>query len=99
VVLDPGTVSDFYRKQIRDNLALIAQTASSVAGHPVQVQLGPDSSATPADAPAAQSGVPDARPVSNSAGEDLMQRLQREPVVRSFLDKFPGPVKAEKIDT
>ena len=29
--------------------------------------------------------------------EDVLERARREPAVKSFLDTFPGPVKAEKI--
>ena len=92
LVLDPGTVAEFYRRQIRENLSIVAQAASAVVGRPVRVQLGQEAPQTVADAAAAQT------PASSSSGEDLMERLQREPVVRSFLDVFPGPVKAEKID-
>jgi DNA polymerase-3 subunit gamma/tau len=92
VVLDPGTVNEFFRRQIRENLSVVAQAAAAVVGHPVRVQLGQESPQPAVDAPPARI------PVSSSPGQDLMQRLQQEPVVRSFLDVFPGPVRAEKID-
>jgi hypothetical protein len=31
--------------------------------------------------------------------DELLEKAKREPVVKSFLDVFPGPVKAEKIDS
>ena len=30
---------------------------------------------------------------------DLLEKAKREPIVKSFLEVFPGPVKAEKTDT
>ncbi len=98
VQLDLGAVSDFYRRQIRDNLELIAQTASFVVGQPVRVQLGQDSSTGSTEAAAVSTAVQAPHPITNSGSDDLLDRLQREPVVRSFLDMFPGPVKAEKIE-
>jgi len=92
VTLDPGTVNEFFRRQIRENLPLVAQAATAVVGHPVRVQLGEEPPQAAADAPSVRT------PVSGSSEEGLMQRLQREPVVKSFLDVFPGPIKAEKID-
>ena len=36
---------------------------------------------------------------ANDAAEDaLLEKAKQEPVIKSFLDVFPGPVKAEKID-
>jgi hypothetical protein len=92
VTLDPGTVNEFFRRQIRENLPLVAHAATAVVGRPVRVQLGQELPQAAADAPAANT------PVSGSRDEALLERLQREPVIRSFLDVFPGPVKAEKID-
>jgi len=37
--------------------------------------------------------------VENRPELDLLEKAKREPVVKSFLDVFPGRVKAEKIDT
>ena len=91
VVLDLGpSFTDFLRRQLRDNLAMISEAASRVVGRTVQVQfedLAPD---TPGPRPAAgAANQPD--------GMDVLEIARREPAVQSFLDAFPGPVKAEKI--
>ena len=91
VILDPGpSFNDFLRRQLRDNLAMISEAASRVVGRAVQVQF--------------EDLVPDApgpRPAADSAGQsaelDVLEIAKREPAVQSFLDAFPGPVKAEKI--
>jgi DNA polymerase III subunit gamma/tau len=88
VVLDPGGISDFYRRQVRDNLPLIARAAAQVVQRAVHVRIG-DDPITPERVPA-KSAEP--------GQEDILDKLKREPVVRSFLDAFPGPVKAEKLD-
>lgn len=91
VILDLGqSLSDFLRRQLRDNLAMISEAASSVVGHPVQVQF---EDLVP-DAPKPQSA---ADAVRQPAEEDVLEIARREPVVQSFLDAFPGPVKSEKI--
>jgi hypothetical protein len=87
VILDPGVVNDFYRRQVQENLALITEAASSVVRRPVQVRLG-DEPASPT-APAAGSVDPKIA---------ALERAKREPVVRSFLDVFPGPIEAEDLD-
>lgn len=89
VVLQAGTAGEFIRRQVKDNLASIAEAASRVVGSRVAVVLG-EPSARPAPA------VADVR-TPGPAGEDLLEKAKREPVVQSFLDVFPGPVKAEKI--
>jgi DNA polymerase III subunit gamma/tau len=90
VVLDVGSSSDFARNQIKENLPAIAEAAAKVIGSKVIVVLG---AAEPKPAPNPQT-MRD-KPSEN----DILEKAKREPVVRSFLDVFPGPVKAEKIDT
>ena len=92
VTLDPGSSTEFLRRQIRENLALIAQAASQVLGRPVKVHLGAVTGPAKVSAPAPQPPPP--------AGSmlDPLERAKREPVVRSFLDVFPGPVKAEDLE-
>lgn len=94
VVLEAGSANEFYRRQVRESLALIGQAASRVIGREVKVRLhegvvGENSEkaggTNPADA--------------NVPVIDVLERAKRDPVVQSFLDTFPGPVKAEKIDT
>ena len=91
VILDPGTAGEFVRRQVNENLGDIAEAASKILGSRVTAVLG----------------EPELRKESNrgeaknkpSSGEDLLEKVKREPVVRSFLDVFPGPVKAEKINS
>ena len=92
VTLDPGSSTEFLRRQIRENLALISHAASEVLGQPVKVHLGTMAGPAKALAPAPPP------PPSASATADALERAKREPVVRSFLDVFPGPVKAEDLE-
>ncbi len=98
LTLVPGQASDFIRRQIKENLPAISQAACKVAGRKVNVVLGNGSGGEP---PQRQTG-PRASPGDPSAGgmaeSDILEKAKREPVVKSFLDLFPGPVKAEKID-
>jgi DNA polymerase-3 subunit gamma/tau len=89
VVLEPGSASEFVRRQVKENLSDIAQAAARVVGSRVTVIL--------AEMEAQQTSNPRALRDNPSEG-DLLEKAKREPVVRSFLDVFPGPVKAEKID-
>ncbi len=90
IVLEPGTASEFARQQVKDNLPAIAQAATKIVGRKVSVILGETESPQEPGAGRAHSNPPES---------DLLERARREPVVRSFLDVFPGPVKAEKIDS
>jgi DNA polymerase-3 subunit gamma/tau len=90
VVLQPGAANEFVRRQIRDNLADITQAAIRVIGSNVKVTLGEPESRADADATVMQNNRPDEG--------DVLETAKREPIVKSFLDVFPGPVKAEKID-
>jgi DNA polymerase-3 subunit gamma/tau len=97
VVLDPGGASEFFKGQVQQKLPVIAQAASRILGYKVTAALGtvllqPGPKAGPVRTPAPQSRQDDA-PTG-----DLLEQAKREPVVKSFLDVFPGPVKAEKID-
>jgi hypothetical protein len=87
LVLDLTRLNEFFRRQIRENIASIAQAASLVAGRSITISLLHEL-ASPAKAAAA------APPLT-----DILERARREPIVQSFLDRFPGPVKAEEIDS
>jgi DNA polymerase-3 subunit gamma/tau len=91
VILDLGQPpNEFLRRQLKENLPVIARAASSAVGRTVQVVLDE----VQAEAPKLQPGHAAA---AKPAEEDVLERAKREPVVQSFLDTFPGPVKAEKI--
>jgi DNA polymerase-3 subunit gamma/tau len=91
VILDPGpSLTDFVRRQLRDNLAMISAAASRVIGRAVQVQLEDP-------VPNASVPQPPVEAARQPAEMDVLEIARREPVVQSFLDAFPGPVKAEKI--
>jgi DNA polymerase-3 subunit gamma/tau len=90
LILEPGTAGDFVCRQIRDGIPVIAQAAEKVTGSKVTVVLEETGSR--------QAEKPESK--SNPAPEhDLLEKAKREPVIKSFLDVFPGPVKAEKIDS
>jgi DNA polymerase III gamma/tau subunit len=90
VVLQPGSANEFVRRQIKDNLTAISQAATRVIGSKVNVVLGELESRPEANPQTAQTDRVDE--------PNLLEKAKREPVVKSFLDVFPGPVKAEKID-
>jgi DNA polymerase III gamma/tau subunit len=90
IVLEAGTSSEFVRKQIKENLSAITEAASRVVGNKITVLMG-ESEPRPASNASAMTDKP--------SENGLLEKAKREPVVRSFLDVFPGPVKAEKIDT
>jgi hypothetical protein len=49
-----------------------------------------------------RTGQNSAKPRNSSDNDpeaDLLEKAKREPIVQSFLDIFPGQVKAEKIDS
>jgi hypothetical protein len=90
VIFDLGDPpNEFLRRQLKDNLVVIAQAASQVLGRTIQVYVDN----VPACAPPAGA----AAPKSPLKQEDILERAKQEPAVRSFLDTFPGPVKAEKL--
>lgn len=91
VVLDLGqSPNEFLRRQLKDNLADVAQAASAAVGRTVQVLLDE-----------VQTEAPRPQPVVSAAGEpseeDVLERAKKDPAVQSFLKTFPGPVKAEKL--
>jgi DNA polymerase III subunit gamma/tau len=90
IVLDVGASSEFIRRQIKENLEILSQAASKVVGKKVMVMLG-EAESRQAPNPSVMSDQP--------SEPDVLEKAKREPVVRSFLDVFPGPVKAEKIET
>lgn len=90
LILEPGPASDFVRRRIKDNLSIITQAAAKIIGSKVTVVLEESESR--------QEENPQSK--SDSAPEsDILEKAKREPVIKSFLDTFPGPVKAEKIDS
>ncbi len=93
VILDPGRATEFFRKQVKENLPAICQAASRVVGRNVRVVLGDSPSTEDAQRPATPTTT-----LSSLSSEDILEKAKREPVVKSFLDVFPGPVKAEKMD-
>ncbi|HYK90611.1 MAG TPA: DNA polymerase III subunit gamma/tau [Acidobacteriota bacterium] len=93
VILDSGDASEFSKRQVKENLPVISQAASRIVGRNVRVLLGE----RPASESAQQSPTTGAAPLDLSAG-DVLEKAKREPVIKSFLDVFPGPVKAEKMD-
>lgn len=93
LILDLASLNDFYLQQIRENLSVIAQAASAVVGQSLKVVIGNDK----ASVTSGGGQLTPTRPESE-APMDTLDKAKREPVVRSFLDTFPGPVKAEEID-
>jgi DNA polymerase III subunit gamma/tau len=91
VILDIGQPpNEFLRRQLKENLAVIAQAASQALGLQVQIafdDVTPDAAKSPASPPNAR----------GFAEQDLLERVKKDPAVQSFLDAFPGPVKAERI--
>ena len=87
LVLDLTPVNEFFRRQIKENTSVITQAASQVAGRPVTISFL-QGLASPVKAASASAPV-----------ADVLERAKREPIVQAFLDRFPGPVKAEEIDS
>lgn len=90
VILDPGNTGEFVRRQIKENISIITQAASKIVGTKVSVTIS-----QPAPKTASNQTLKE-NPFSK---DELLEKAKREPVVKSFLDVFPGPVKAEKIDS
>jgi DNA polymerase-3 subunit gamma/tau len=91
VVLDLGGANEFVRRQLKDHRDVIAEAASAVVGREVRIRLGDDPLPAPRQAAASEAAASVPPP-------DLLEDVKREPIIRSFLDTFPGPVKTEKID-
>src|SRR5438034_2494002 len=92
VDLDLGSASDFHRRQIKENLVAIAEAASTVLGRNVKVTIGKEPAAP------AREGNPSVARADPGVKTDILERAKREPVIQSFLDTFPGPIKAEDLD-
>ena len=90
VALDLTGANDFIRRQLSDNLEAISAAASTVAGKIVTVVLEQEEASDPK--------VPEVAgpPPAAESPADPLERAKRDPVVRAFLEVFPGPVKAEK---
>lgn len=93
LLLDLGQISDFYRRQIRENIPLITRAASEVLGRQVIVRIGEATTQEKTPDPVSRSGSPDERK------PDVLERAKKHGAVQSFLEVFPGPVKAEEIDS
>ena len=91
--LDLGPISEFYRRQIRENLPVIAQAAAEVFGRTVTVQISGSPPQERPPAPVNRSDPPETQK------PDVLERARKQGAVQSFLEVFPGPVKAEEIDS
>jgi DNA polymerase-3 subunit gamma/tau len=91
VILEPGDAGEFVRRQVKDNLPDITQAACRVLGSKVMAVMG---ESEPPAGPSRESTRND-----SPSNDDLLEKAKKEPVIRSFLDVFPGPVRAEKIDS
>jgi DNA polymerase-3 subunit gamma/tau len=91
VILEPGNAGEFVRRQVKDNLPDITQAACRVLGIKVMAVMGEPE---PPAGPSSENSRND-----SPSNEDLLEKAKKEPVIRSFLDVFPGPVRAEKIDS
>jgi hypothetical protein len=94
VLLESDTISDFCRRRIKENLPAIQQAAEKVAGRKVAVILS-----EPVSGEGRSPSDPKPEPAVSPEGGDLLEKAKREPVIKSFLDIFPGPVKAEETDS
>jgi DNA polymerase-3 subunit gamma/tau len=91
VILDLGQPpNEFLRRQLRDNLPALVEAACQVLGRSVQIVLDETASDAPRaqQTPAVDTRLPE---------ENILNRARKDPEVQSFLDTFPGPVKAEKL--
>jgi DNA polymerase-3 subunit gamma/tau len=91
VILELGSTNEFLRHQIKENLPAIVQAASAVVGKKVTVLM--EEPSRPPQISAKPQNHSDSDPEA-----DLLEKAKQEPIVQSFLDIFPGQVKAEKID-
>ena len=90
VTLNLADTNGFYQKQIRENLPLISEATSRVAGRRIRVELHVGD--READSAANQ------EPQQLASDDDVLARAKREPVVQSFLDMFPGHLRAEDLE-
>ncbi len=92
LLLNVASVNEFFRRQIRENLPVIARAAEEVLGRSVTVKMDlPQESAV-------EPGPDNARQGSQNPKPAVLERARRDPVIQSFLELFPGPVKAEEIE-
>ncbi len=92
LVLNVDSVNEFFRRQIRENLPVIARAAEEVLGRSVTVKMNSPQESAVAQAPDnADQGSQNPKPA-------VLERARRDPVIQSFLELFPGPVKAEEIE-
>ncbi len=99
VILEIGSANEFFRRQVKENLAVLSEAASAAIGRPVRaVVSGEQFARNPR--PAESRAAPGTGKVSPEAVPrvDPLERAKRDPVVQSFLETFPGPVKAEDLD-
>jgi len=92
IYLDMGEANEFLRRQLSENLDVITRAASAVVGTQVKIALEKKAAGGKPDT------AGDPHEPSSRTPEDTLERAKREPVVRAFLEVFPGPVKAEEGD-
>ncbi len=93
VILELGTTNDFIRNQIKENLPVITKAATHVLGKRISVSLQESPNIQ------TENETGSREPADGQAETEILNRVRKEPVVQSFLDVFPGQVKAEKIDS
>jgi DNA polymerase-3 subunit gamma/tau len=91
LILEPGDANEFVRRQVTENLSDITMAASRIFGDGIVVRLEEQKSSPVRTREKSRS--------TSQSDDDLMEKVKKEPVIQSFLDVFPGPVKVEKIDT
>jgi DNA polymerase III subunit gamma/tau len=93
IVLEAGTANEFFRRQVKESLSVIAKAAEKIVGKNVTVLLGESAASEPQNPPVRKPSD------SPAPATDILEKAKREPIVKSFIDVFPGRVKAEKIDS
>ena len=111
IILDLGSANDFTKGRVGQNLKEIAKAASDILERQVSAIIADMAEATgtaasglnqaraPKSTPAPYStptGKSSDKPESEE--NELLEKAKQDPLTRSFLDNFPGPVSAEKID-
>jgi len=95
VILEMGDANDFQHRQLRDNLEAVTAAAARVIGNS-DIRVVFEAGAPEISRPRPTADPPGPR---SEPSEDLLERAKKEPVVRSFLEVFPGPVKVDREDT
>ncbi len=88
VVLQQGKAGEFARSQIQENLLAISKAAAGIVGRKIPVVLERGESGP----------LPEPPRTDNPPKDALLEKAKRNPVVKSFLEVFPGPVDTEKLD-